>query len=335
MDRTLDGVRPFWVKLLHLLPPSMSHKLGITVLKDERLLSIIKRFIRIPRDERLVIELMGIRIDNPIGLAAGYDKDGILYPSLSTIGLGFYTIGSVTLKPRRGNRKKLLRRLSKELGLLNSLGIPSKGFQAVKPYLKNARGRSPIMLNIAPTTPEELRSLLEKVEEIEAVRFVEVNISCPNNFKNMEIWEALEAMKKPEKPVFIKLGLDHMRKIDEIANVCERNGLGLTVLNALKVDGKGGVSGLPLYPYTLRAVNEIRKVSEKVPVIAVGGVLTGRQALELIKAGADAIGILTAMVYRGPSVFRNVVEELIHELECQGFEDLKQARGYGLRSEEV
>lgn len=293
---------------------------------------IIKRFIKIPEDERLVTELAGMKISNPIGLAAGYDKDGFLYPSLGTIGLGFHSIGSVTFKPRRGNRKKLLKRLGKELGLINSLGIPSKGFQTVYSYLRNMRRKgSPIVLNIAPTTPEELGLLVEKAKKIEAVKFVEVNISCPNNFKNIEVWEALGVVEKPEKPVFIKLGPDHMRNVAEIVDVCEKKGLGLTVLNTLKVNEKGGVSGLPLYPYTLRAVNEIRKISERIPLIATGGVFTGKQALELIKVGADAIGILTAMVYRGPAAFRKVVEEMLQELEAQGFEGLKQAKGYGIR----
>lgn len=328
MDQALSGVRPFWIKLLHLLPSSMSHRLGIAFLKNGLLLPTLKGFFEIPKDERLVTELAGVKIDNPLGLAAGYDKDGLLYPSLGMIGLGFYTIGSVTLMPRSGNRKKVLKRLEEELGLINSLGIPSKGIQFVNSYLRNLKKEgSPIILNVAPTTSKELYILLNVAEKIGAVKFIEVNISCPNNFENMQVWEALEAIRKPKKPVFIKLGPDHIGEIGRIVDVCEREGLGLTVLNTLRAK-EGGVSGLPLYPYTIKAVKEIRKVSRKVPIIATGGVLTGKQAFELIKAGADAIGILTAIVYRGPSAFKRIAEELLQELIREGFEDLKQVREY-------
>ena len=328
MEKALSGVRPFWVRLLHLLPSPTSHRLGMVFMKDGLLLPIIKKFIEVPKDERLVVELAGVKIDNPVGLAAGYDKDGLIYPSVGKIGLGFYTVGSVTLMPRIGNRKKVLKRLEEEGGLINSLGIPSRGIQFVCSYLENLeRKGSPIMLNIAPTTSEELLTLLNRAGEMQVVKFIEVNLSCPNNFENLQVWEALEAIRSAKKPVFIKLGPNHMERLDRIVDVCERKGLGITVLNTLKVK-EGGVSGLPLYPCTLKAVEEIRKISKEIPVIATGGILTGRQAFELIKAGADALGIFTAIVYRGPSVFKKITEELLQELTKYEFEDLKEVREY-------
>ncbi len=329
MVHTLNARKPLSVKILHLFPASIAHKLGKAVLENRILSKYFLRNAKLPRDDRLRINVAGIELDNPLGLAAGYDKDGELYRTLGNIGLGFHTIGSVTFRPREGNKKKVLIRLEEELGMINSLGLPSKGFSFIVKFLEQLResGGSPIFLSIAPTNEKELEIMLRELEKFEKVKAVEVNVSCPNVFDNLDIDKALSTIRAYSKPIFLKLGLWQLEGLEELIDICKKRKIGLSVLNALKVE-RGGLSGMPLYPYTLKAVRRIRELSKDIPVIAVGGVFNGRQAIELIKAGADAIGILTALAYLGPQGFKKIAEEMLEILKAEGFKDLKEVRGY-------
>ncbi|MGC9116348.1 MAG: dihydroorotate dehydrogenase [Conexivisphaera sp.] len=297
-------------------------------------------------DERLEVELAGIKLRNPVGLAAGYDKDGKLYWSFSRWGMGFYVLGSVTALRRRPLPKPRLYRPRTGGGIwmLNAFGLPSEGVIQVSRRIGGLGPslRVPIVASLAGFSLDEFSVLIRAADALPQVSALELNISCPlfDDPAGMEELARLSS-RMTRKPSLIKLSPRHAGVLEEAAGIAEDYGLGISVYNTIPVRssalgaGRGGMSGLPLYRMTLSALARIRGVSDKIPLVAVGGIVTGTQVLEALEAGADAVQSLTAVAFRGPMAFRLMSEELLAALRERGYSSASEARGSRSRAREV
>ena len=282
------------------------------------------------RDEKCAKRLGNITFPNPIGLAAGFDKNGRIVPAAEDLGFGFIEIGTVTPKPQPGNPKPRLWRFPREKALVNSLGFPGEGAAAVARHLEENRTKAsiPVGINLGKNfntplehTHEDLIAALEILHPFGD--FFIINVSSPNTpgLRDLQQRDALARIAGSlqnklaslgPKLLLIKIAPDiALRELEDIVQVVIANGLaGLVVANtttnralvprAALLD-RGGLSGKPLLPRTLELVKNARDLLGRDAVlIASGGIFNGADAAQALKAGADLIEIYTALVYRGP-----------------------------------
>ena len=330
--------------LMFRLPPELAQRVADQALKVWPLwqaLSGVSRF-----DSPILRSgLPGIELDNPVGLAAGYDKTCSLLPALTALGFGYVTCGTVTLHPRRGNLgTRVLRDTTRE-ALINSLGFPNQGLDsAVELMSRDMKrlGGARVVVSVSGATIEEIVACHRRVEPL--AHAVEVNISSPNTvglrvFHDAGVLRSLvDALnEKREKPLFVKMppfpsadvDPQHHDMVLGLAEVCAANGVdALTVANTLPVDdaglsaGAGGLSGRPLLLPMLRMVSEVRaRVGSSVGVNACGGIFSASDAWLALAAGANTVQLMTAFVYRGPGIAGEI---------CRGLTAL--ARWHGLES---
>ena len=286
-------------------------------------------------------EFFGIRFKNPVGLAAGFDKDAKLYKELSNFGFGFVEIGTLTPKPQRGNSKKRLFRLSEDEALINRMGFNNQGVQAAIPRLQKNKN---IIIggNIGKnkTTPNEkatedytycFKALYPYVD------YFVVNVSSPNtpNLRELQEKKPLtdllntlqkinQATEKP-KPILLKISPDLNEKqlIDVIAIVKTTKTAGVIATNTTldrenisssKKSEIGGLSGRPLNQKSTEVVRFLSEKSKKAfPIIGVGGIHDPTDAIEKLNAGADLIQLYTGFVYNGPAMVKRINKALIRE----------------------
>lgn len=294
-------------------------------------------------DPRLEREVFGLKFSNPVGLAAGLDKDAKLYKELGNLGFGFIEIGTLTPKAQEGNPKKRLFRLREDGGLINRMGFNNGGVQeAVERLKKNPKGRGHVLIggNIGKNkvTPNE-----DAVSDYEIcfdalydyVDYFVVNVSSPNtpNLRELQDKEPLTKLlqtlqdkntaKPKQKPILLKIAPDltdeqlldiiDIVKTTHIAGVIATNTTisrdGLTSENKAET---GGLSGKPL---TKRSTEVIRFLSEKsnkaFPIIGVGGIHTPEDAIEKLEAGASLIQLYTGFIYEGPALIRDINKRLL------------------------
>lgn len=290
-------------------------------------------------DPRLERELFGLTFPNPVGLAAGFDKDAKLYQELSNFGFGFIEIGTVTPKPQEGNPKKRLFRLREDSALINRMGFNNGGVAQAVQRLKKNKG---VLIggNIGKNkiTPNE-DAVSDYVTCFDAlydhVDYFVVNVSSPNtpNLRELQDKEPLTKLlqtlqnvnktKPKRKPILLKIApdLSEEQLIDIIDIVSETKIDGVIATNTtisrenLTSENKkemGGMSGKPL---ASRATEVIRFLSEKsnkaFPIIGVGGIHSAQDALEKIEAGASLVQIYTGFIYEGPKLIKNINKALL------------------------
>lgn len=290
----------------------------------------------------LQTSLFGHLLKNPIGLAAGFDKNGSLLPVLPAFGFGFAEIGSVCAKPHAGNPRPRLFRLPDDKALINRLGLNGQGVDCVVERLKNVSTSIPIGINIAKTNDpnitgdkavEDLCETFSKIQDL-GLCYVTINASCPNTkegcVKEVDhlqvLFKELKARNRRQFPLLLKLSPDSADSFLEgaIAEavdaglqgfVCgntttSRNNL-LTKPERIANIGQGGLSGAPLKLKNLDLLKRVKnlKAPEQI-LIGVGGVFTGADAFEYLSAGASAVQLYSAMVYRGPKTIRFICREL-------------------------
>mgnify|MGYP003146613371 CR=1 FL=1 len=290
-------------------------------------------------DPRLERELFGLTFPNPVGLAAGFDKDAKLYQELSNFGFGFIEIGTVTPKPQEGNPKKRLFRLREDSALINRMGFNNGGVAQAVQRLKKNKG---VLIggNIGKNkiTPNE-DAVSDYVTCFDAlydhVDYFVVNVSSPNtpNLRELQDKEPLTKLlqtlqnvnktKLKRKPILLKIApdLSDEQLIDIIDIVSETKIDGVIATNTtisrenLTSENKkemGGMSGKPL---ASRATEVIRFLSEKsnkaFPIIGVGGIHSAQDALEKIEAGASLVQIYTGFIYEGPKLIKNINKALL------------------------
>ena len=297
--------------------------------------SAINRSIYCVEDPKLERELFGLKFKNPVGIAAGFDKNAVLYNELEHYGFGFLEIGTVTPKAQEGNPKPRLFRLKADQGLINRMGFNNNGAHATAANLKNKKTKLIIGGNIGKNTATPNESALEDyIFNFEVlhdhVDYFVVNVSCPN-VKNltklqdtdflMELLGKLKEInstKEKPKPILLKIAPDlNESQLDEIIEiVAETNIDGVVATNTStsreglktpkeEVDriGNGGLSGLPVKERSTEVIRYLATKSNKAfPIIGVGGIHSAQDALEKIEAGADLVQIYTGFIYEGPKL---------------------------------
>lgn len=330
-------VRPF----LFLFPPELIHHLTFQLLKVAGavgLLSLYKLFFQVT-DSRLERKFFGITFPNPVGLAAGFDKDARLINELANFGFGFIEIGTLTPKAQPGNDKPRLFRLPKDQALINRMGFNNEGVDAAVRRLKHRKSRIIVGGNIGKNkvTPNE-QALEDYQYCFEAlypyVDYFVVNVSSPNtpNLRALQEKEPLKQLmngvralndKKPKpKPVLLKiapdLNEDQLMDVVDILRETKTDGViatnttisreGLqTDTNRIAAIGNGGLSGKPLTNRATEVISFLRQqLGPDFPIIGVGGIMTPEDALEKIKAGANLIQVYTGFVYEGPGFVKRI-----------------------------
>lgn len=309
---------------------------------------IIRLFYRYssPSLER---EVIGIKFPNPVGMAAGFDKNGELYNQLSDFGFGFIEIGSVTPVEQPGNSKPRVFRIPQDNALINRMGINNKGVKSVVSKLKQNKPRVIIGGNISKSTAsrnEQAPLDYEKsfAQLYDFVDYFVVNVSCPN-VKGLtklqditslsEIIDKLTQLRKyfdDYRPILLKVSPDLTdEQLDEIIELILVSGLDgivatntTTSRNNLTIEpqqiesiGDGGLSGAPLYSRSLEIIRYIsRKTGGQLPIIGVGGIMTPRQAEEMLNAGASLVQIYTGFIYNGPGFVRKILKHLSKKSLC-------------------
>ena len=330
-------VRP----LLFTLTPERAQKLAEAALRIRPLWKAAAPLL-VADDERLHCDIGGIELPNPVGLAAGYDKDGRLVDHLASLGFGYIVIGTVVVEPREGNPSPRLARDTATRSLVNSLGFPSQGLERVLQNISRVRTRKvPVLASISGLTVEEFSRCYRAVQPV--VSGVELNISSPNTegirvFQEPEKLEELFAALHPlkEKPLYLKLPPyfdDAQRsRIMDLVDLCLRYSVeGVTAVNTRLVEdgrlamGKGGLSGGPLYPHMLRNVKEIREhAGLGLTINACGGISSGEDALQALIAGANTVQVFTGLIYQGPAMMMGINRHLTRFMAKEGIASIKE-----------
>ena len=291
-------------------------------------------------DPRLEREIFGLKFPNPVGLAAGFDKDAKLFQELSNLGFGFIEIGTLTPKPQSGNPKKRLFRLKADQAIINRMGFNNEGVEAAIERLKKNKGvliGGNIGKNKVTPNDEAVNDYLYCFEALfDHVDYFVVNVSSPNtpNLRALQDREPLTQLllslkkanseKSNPKPILLKIApdLSDEQLLDIIAIVSETKIDGVIATNTtisrdgLVSDNKtetGGLSGKPLLN---RSTEVIRFLHEKsngaFPIIGVGGIHSESDALEKIKAGASLIQLYTGFIYEGPALVKRINQALLN-----------------------
>ena len=289
-----------------------------------------------PKLER---ELFGLHFKNPVGLAAGFDKNAVLYNELANFGFGFIEIGTVTPKAQEGNPKKRLFRLQDDKGIINRMGFNHAGLEAAIFQLKKNKKQIVIGGNIGKNTqtlPEAYTDdYLECFSALHPyVDYFVLNVSCPNvgshaklNDKDYleELINAVQSLNttfKETKPILLKIAPDlNTTQLDEIIALVKATKIeGVIASNTsvsrenLKADaatlesiGNGGVSGQPITSKSTQVIKYLSDNSQKAfPIIGVGGIHSEKDALDKLNAGADLVQIYTGFVYEGPALVKRI-----------------------------
>lgn len=332
-------VRP----LLFLLDAESAHHFSFTAIKILSKLGMnsIFRKLFVVDDPRLEKEVFGLTFKNPVGLAAGFDKDARLYNEFSDFGFGFVEIGTLTPKPQEGNPKKRLFRLVEDEGIINRMGFNNKGvFEAVEELKKKHRvlvGGN-IGKNKVTSNEHAIKDYLICFDALfEHVDYFVVNVSSPNTpgLRELQDRKPLTSLLKKLKrqnsnlakklgqkgrPILLKIApdLSDDQLMDIVGIMAETSIDGIIATNTtisranLKShltlsEEKGGLSGKPL---TKRSTEVIRFLSEKsnkaFPIIGVGGIHSVEDALEKLDAGADLVQLYTGFIYEGPSLIKKI-----------------------------
>jgi len=334
-----NGYERFVRPLLFSLDAETAHQLTIALLQRASRFDPALRMLRSLQPSPKPKTLFGLTFPNPIGLAAGLDKNGVALPAWAALGFGFIEIGTVTAKAQLGNPKPRIFRLPEQQALINRLGFNNDGADAIARRLAALRESGPwpavpVGINIGKsrTTPLE-QATDDYLYSFRALRdfadYITLNISSPNTPGLRELQEPeklselLYAVGKEAgtalKPLFVKISPDLSgTELKAILAVCEENGVsGIIATNttldhssiAPQLDQAGGLSGAPLRDKSTALVREINARST-IPVIASGGIFDAESAREKFQAGAALIQLYTGLVYRGPQLLREITDRL-------------------------
>ncbi len=321
------------------------------------------------QDPRLEQTLFGCRFPNPVGLAAGFDKNGVAAGIWHHFGFGFAELGTITWHPQAGNPRPRLFRLAQERAALNRMGFNNVGAQAARRILERQRlaaaGQRPAVLGInlgkskitsLELAPDDYASSLEVLAPL--ADYAVVNVSSPNTPGLRELQEETQLRRLVERlrrlpgcpPLLVKIAPDlEDDAIDAIARLAYEEGLaGVIAVNTslqrlgleerrLAQTGRtlaeeaGGLSGAPLRPRALEVLRRLRATAgPALPLIGVGGIDSPQAAWERISAGASLVQIYTGWIYEGPTLVPAIVEDLARQLDRHGLVHLGQAVGSGL-----
>ena len=329
--------------ILFKFDPEEVHHFTFSMLKNFGFLT--KLFLPKPIvDKRLEREVFGLKFKNPVGLAAGFDKNAVLFNELGDLGFGFVEIGTVTPKAQAGNPKKRLFRLIEDGGIINRMGFNNDGLEAAIEKLKGNKGKIIIGGNIGKntnTTPENYtQDYLDCFEGLHPyVDYFVLNVSCPNvgSHAKLEDVEYLRELitevkkinqtKASQKPILLKIAPDlNNQQLDEIIELIADTKIdGIVVSNTsvnregLKTSpevlaeiGNGGLSGKPIRERSTAMIKYLSDKSNRAfPIIGVGGIHSAKDAIEKLNAGASLVQLYTGFIYEGPQLINDINQELL------------------------
>lgn len=357
--------------ILFLFPPDFVHSTITRVGRIfQSILPLRWLFRKISRydDAALKQTLLGIDFENPIGLSAGFDKNIELLPLMDSIGFGFVTGGSVTLAKRKGNQKPWFYRLPKTESIVVHAGLANKGLvniaRSIRIGTRKAR-RTRLILSVAVVARTKKETNQDAIIDAKntvlyalnnnLARAIEINISCPNAGDNQPfsepaiLDELLNELDKIDRdvPFLVKMpNLNNLNHFDELLQVIVRHNIqAVTVANLVKdrdmveirdelpADMSGGLSGSPTRDNSTKLIRyTYRKYGDKLAIIGVGGVFTAEHAYEKIRAGASMIGMVTGLIFGGPSVVGQINREISEMLSRDGFTNITEAVGADVKN---
>ncbi len=332
--------------LLFSLNPETAHAVTFNLLKLLRYIPFsrtVLRWIYSCNSPSLERDVFGITFKNPVGLAAGLDKNGAFYNDLANFGFGFIEIGSLTPEHQMGNAKPRIFRLLNDEAIINRMGINNNG---VKHTLNNIKKHPPKVIiggNISKATATRNQDAVKDYEKsfsllYDFVDYFVINVSCPN-VKDLtklqdietlsEIIDSLLTLRRyfdDYRPILLKLSPDLPKEnLDEIIDLIlisgidgvvatnttrDRNNLN-TEKSKLSAIGDGGLSGAPLFKKSIEMIRYIHERTEgNLPIIGVGGIMTPAQAKEMLDAGASLIQIYTGFIYKGPGLVKKILKHI-------------------------
>ena len=333
--------------ILFCFDPERVHHITFSFLRFLNKLPLVSGLIRkiyVVEDARLEKKVFGLTFKNPVGLAAGFDKNAVLYNELANFGFGFIEIGTVTPKGQEGNPKKRLFRLKEDQGIINRMGFNNEGVEAAIINLKKNKGKVIIGGNIGKNTqtkPENYtQDYLECFKALHPfVDYFVLNVSCPNVGSHAKLndkaylEELIGAVQKAnnnfksQKPVLLKIAPDlNDNQLDEIIELVVNTKLDGVIASNTSIDrsdlkassqqletiGNGGLSGLPIKDKSTRVIKYLSQKSNKAfPIIGVGGIHSATDALEKMKAGADLVQLYTGFIYEGPKLVKSINKALL------------------------
>jgi dihydroorotate dehydrogenase len=329
--------------LLFKMDPERAHHLTFRLLRLQLMMPLGGFWLRLmyaKKDSRLEREIFGLKFPNPVGLAAGFDKDALLHEGWRNLGFGFAEMGTVTPRPQAGNPKPRLFRLPADKGIINRMGFNNGGLSAMVERLQRRKGKLIIGGNIGKNkdTPNE-QATDDYVKCFDAlyphVDYFVVNVSSPNtpNLRELQEKEPLRQLlqtlqdlnqSKPKaKPLLLKIAPDltdgQLDDVIEIAAQTRLSGIvatnttisraGLTTPEGeVTAIGAGGLSGAPLTQRSTEVVKYIhQKTAGKLPIIAAGGIMSPQDAQQKLAAGASLVQVYTGFVYGGPGFVRRIL----------------------------
>ena len=334
-------------KLLFQIDPEKVHHLVMKNLNTAYAIPPTRAFLKASftvKDKSLERTLWGLTFPNPVGLAAGFDKDAKYSDALACLGFGFVEIGTVTPRPQPGNPQPRLFRLPADQALINRMGFNNEGAKAAAQRLRQRKEKIIIGGNIGKNKDTPNEDALSDYEICfkdlyESVDYFVVNVSSPNTpglralqdkgplMKILNrLMELNKAMGAP-KPLLLKIAPDLMNEeLDDIVSIVEETGIqGLVAANTTidrsgllsdrnEVDaiGAGGLSGKPLTARSTEVISYLHKKSGgKIPIIAAGGIFTAEDAIEKLEAGAKLVQVYTGFIYEGPSIVSNICKGIL------------------------
>ena len=336
--------------IIFKLDPELAHNLAIKALKYNYIPNN-----KIPTNSLIETEIFGRKISNPIGLAAGFDKDAEVYNSFYKLGFGFVEVGTITPLKQYGNPKPRIFRLEEDEALINRLGFNNSGANRVSSRIKSNPPNGLFGINIGPNkdTKNRVEDYLIGLRKFyNLADYLTVNISSPNtenlrSFHNSnELSELLSEIENEKKilksniPIVVKISPDihdnDVEKISElllkynissviISNSTDSNRENLKNINKLE---KGGLSGKPLEVKSNLLINKFFKIlRSKIKIIGVGGVDSGKSAYEKIINGANLVQLYTGMVYQGPNIASKITKELIEITKNHSVKNISELVG--------
>ena len=336
-------------RALHGLEPEDAHRAAILGLKTG-----LGPRAETPDDPILAAHVAGLHLPNVVGLAAGFDKDAEVPDAMLAAGFGFVECGTITPLPQAGNPRPRLFRLTQDRAVINRMGFNNRGLEAFAGRLARRTRRGVVGANIGAN-----KDATDRIADYEAglrrvvglCDYVTVNISSPNTpgLRTLQTRAALDELLgrlaevrrtlAAAPPLFLKVAPDlDAEEPGEIAAAVRRNGLdGIIVSNttierpatlrSAHAGETGGLSGAPLLTPSTAMLRAFRQADASLPLIGVGGIASGADALAKIRAGADAVQLYSALVYEGPGLVQRIKRDLAARLRAEGFASVAEARG--------
>ena len=330
-------LRPF----LFLFDPEAVHYFTFKSIKISRKIpgvTAIRKGMYAVNDKALERELFGIKFKNPVGIAAGFDKNALLLDELEDFGFGFIEIGTLTPKPQAGNAKPRLFRLKKDQAIINRMGLNNEGVDAVSLRLRDKKTKLIVGGNIGKNTAthndDAKADYLYNFKALhEVVDYFVVNVSCPNigDVKKLqdqdflvdllgELKELNDTYTEP-KPILLKIAPDlNEGQLDEVIEIVAESKIDgviatnttITRENLLSSKEKVEASGKPLKDRSTEVIRYLSEKSNKAfPIIGVGGIHSAEDALEKIEAGAELVQIYTGFIYEGPKLVKRINKAIL------------------------